>query len=144
MCCPCPIFVSAWPTTRKHILAKFLKWRSRNFRAGPGCLNRISASIGGGVVPAPDENIGRELYIVQPYFVWLWCAATGSTRMIKLISAPIRRIVRFPLFQLAIVIGVILWLQAADDRSIFGQLFNGLDKLVDATVQLVSTVFTIK
>jgi hypothetical protein len=64
--------------------------------------------------------------------------------MIKLISAPIRSIVRFPLFQLAIVIGVILWLQAADDKSIFGQLFNGLDKLADSTVQLVSTVFTIR
>ena len=64
--------------------------------------------------------------------------------MIKLISTPIRSIVRFPLFQLAIVIGVILWLQAADDKSIFGQLFNGLDKLADSTVQLVSTVFTIK
>src|SRR3984893_9053795 len=64
--------------------------------------------------------------------------------MIKLILAPIRSIVRFPLFQFAIVIGVILWLQAADDRSIIGQLFNGLDKLVDSTVQLVSTIFTIK
>jgi hypothetical protein len=64
--------------------------------------------------------------------------------MIKLISAPIRSIVRFPLFQLAIAIGVILWLQAADDKSIFGQLFDGLDKLADSTVQLVSTVFTIK
>jgi hypothetical protein len=64
--------------------------------------------------------------------------------MIKLMSAPIRRIVGFPLFQLAIVIGVILWLQAADDKSIFGQLFNGLDKLSDSAVQWISTVFTIK
>ena len=64
--------------------------------------------------------------------------------MIKLILAPIRSIVRFPLLQLAIVIAVILWLQAADDRSIFGQIFNGLDKLVDATVQLFSAVFTVK
>jgi hypothetical protein len=64
--------------------------------------------------------------------------------MIKLISAPIRSIVRFPLFQLAIVIGVILWLQAADDKSIFGQLFNGLDKLADSSVQFVSAFFTIK
>jgi len=64
--------------------------------------------------------------------------------MIKLVLAPIRRIVRFPLFQLAIVIGVILWLQAADDKSIPGELFNVLDKLSDSTVQLVSTVFTIK
>jgi len=46
--------------------------------------------------------------------------------------------------QFAIVIGVILWLQAADDRSIFGQIFDALDKLVDATVQLFSTVFTVK
>ena len=64
--------------------------------------------------------------------------------MIKLILAPIRTIVRFPLLQFAIVIGVILWLQAADDRSIFGQIFDALDKLVDATVQLFSTVFTVK
>jgi hypothetical protein len=64
--------------------------------------------------------------------------------MIKLILAPIRSIVRFPLLQLAIVIGVILWLQAADDKSIFGQLFDGLDKLVDATVQLLAAVFTVK
>jgi hypothetical protein len=64
--------------------------------------------------------------------------------MIKLISAPIRSIVRFPLFQLAVVIGVILWLQAANDKSIFGQLFNGLDKLADSTVQLVAAFFTIK
>ena len=64
--------------------------------------------------------------------------------MIKLILAPIRSIVRFPLVQFAIVIGVILWLQNADGRSIFGQIFNGLDKLVDATVQLCSAAFTIK
>jgi hypothetical protein len=64
--------------------------------------------------------------------------------MIKLILAPIRSLLRFPLLQFAIVIGVILWLQAADDESIFGQIFNGLDKLVDATVQLCSAVFTVK
>jgi hypothetical protein len=64
--------------------------------------------------------------------------------MIKLILAPIRSVVRFPLLQFAIVVVVILWLQAADDRSIFGQIFNGLDKLVDATVQLCSAVFTVK
>jgi len=64
--------------------------------------------------------------------------------MVKLISAPIRGLVRFPLVQFAIVIGLILWLQAADDRSILGEIFNGLDKLVEATVQLVSSVFTVK
>jgi hypothetical protein len=64
--------------------------------------------------------------------------------MIKLISAPIRSVVRFPLFQLAVVIGIILWLQNAVDESMFGRLFGGLDKLVDSTVQLFSTIFTIK
>jgi hypothetical protein len=64
--------------------------------------------------------------------------------MIKLLSAPIRSIVRFPLFQLAIVVAVILFLQSADENSAFGQIFNGLDKLVDATVTFFSAIFTIK
>jgi hypothetical protein len=64
--------------------------------------------------------------------------------VIKLLSAPIRTIVRFPLFQLIIVIVIILWLQAADDASVFGRIFNGLDKLVDSTLQLVSRIFTVK
>ena len=64
--------------------------------------------------------------------------------MIKLLFAPIRRIVRFPLFQLAIVVAVILFLQSADENSAFGQIFNGLDKLVDATVTFFSAIFTVK
>ena len=51
--------------------------------------------------------------------------------MIKLLAAPIRSIARFPLFQLAVVVAVILLLQAADDKSALGQIFNGLDKLVE-------------
>jgi hypothetical protein len=64
--------------------------------------------------------------------------------VIKLLAAPIRSIVRFPLFQLAVVVAVILLLQAADDKSAFGQIFNGLDKLVDYTVKSFSTVFNVK
>ena len=64
--------------------------------------------------------------------------------MIKLLAAPIRSIVRFPLFQLAVVVAVILLLQAADDKSTFGQIFNGLDKLVESTVELLSAVFNVK
>jgi hypothetical protein len=64
--------------------------------------------------------------------------------MIKLLAAPIRSIVRFPLFQLAVVVAVIMLLQAADDKSAFGQIFNGLDKLVDSTVRLFSAVFNVK
>ena len=64
--------------------------------------------------------------------------------MIKLLAAPIRSIVRFPLFQLAVVVAVILLLQAADDKSTLGQIFNGLDKLVEFTVGLLSAVFSVK
>lgn len=64
--------------------------------------------------------------------------------MIRLLAAPIRSIVRFPLFQLAVVVAIILLLQAADDNSAFGQVFNGLDKLVDASVRLCSELFNVK
>jgi len=64
--------------------------------------------------------------------------------MIKLLAAPIRSIVRFPLFQLAVVVAVILLLQTADDKSALGQIFNGLDKLVESTVGLLSAVFNLK
>jgi hypothetical protein len=42
------------------------------------------------------------------------------------------------------VVAVILLLQAADENSIFGKIFNGLDKFVDFTVQLSSSAFTVK
>jgi hypothetical protein len=64
--------------------------------------------------------------------------------MFKLISAPIRSLARFPLVQFAVVVGLILWLQAADDNSMSGQIFNGLDKLVESTVQMASATFTVK
>jgi hypothetical protein len=64
--------------------------------------------------------------------------------MIKLISAPIRGLLRFPLVQFAIVIGIILWLQAADDKSISGRIFSGLDQFVESTVQMISAIFTVK
>src|SRR5215475_11450622 len=64
--------------------------------------------------------------------------------LIRLIAAPIQRVIRFPLFQLAVVVVIILFLQAADDQSFFGQIFNGLDKLVTATVGLIGSVFDVK
>ena len=63
---------------------------------------------------------------------------------IKLLTAPIKSIVSFPLFQLAVVVAVILFLQAGDDNSARGQMFNGLDKLVESTVGLVSATFNVK
>ncbi len=44
--------------------------------------------------------------------------------LIKLLVAPIRRVVNFPLFQLTITIAVIVLLQAADSRSVFGKIFS--------------------
>jgi hypothetical protein len=64
--------------------------------------------------------------------------------MIKLLAAPVRSIVRFPLFQLAVVVAVILFLQAGNDNSARGQMFNGLDKLVESTVGLLSAAFSLK
>ena len=64
--------------------------------------------------------------------------------LIKHMTAPIRSLVRFPLFQLAVVVAVILWLQAADEKSAMGQIFAALDVLVDTTVQLFATAFTVK
>lgn len=64
--------------------------------------------------------------------------------VIKLLAAPVRGIVRFPLFQLAVVVAIILLLQAADDKSVLGQIFSGLDKLVDSTVRLCSAIFDVK
>lgn len=63
---------------------------------------------------------------------------------IRLLATPIRSIVTFPLFQLALVVAIILFLQAADDNTMFGQIFNGLDELVDETVKLFSELFQVK
>jgi hypothetical protein len=64
--------------------------------------------------------------------------------MIKYMTAPIRSLLRFPLFQLALVVAVILFLQAADATSAFGHIFSGLDRLVDATVQAFAAVFDVR
>jgi hypothetical protein len=72
-------------------------------------------------------------------------AVLGATStMIKLVTAPIRGIVRFPLVQVAFVVALITFLQAADDNTAFGQLFNILDRLVDSTVRLISAIFNVK
>jgi hypothetical protein len=63
---------------------------------------------------------------------------------IRLLAAPIRSIVRFPLFQLVVVFAVILYFQAADDNTIRGKLFDGLDQFTGDSVQLISQLFTVK
>jgi len=64
--------------------------------------------------------------------------------LIKQIMSPIRGIVRFPLFQLAIVVALILFLQAADPASALGRVFTGLDRLVTATVELFANLFDLR
>jgi hypothetical protein len=64
--------------------------------------------------------------------------------LIKQITAPFRSLVRFPLFQLAVVVALILFLQAADPGSAFGRVFTGLDKLVGGTVDAFAAVFNLR
>jgi hypothetical protein len=63
---------------------------------------------------------------------------------IKLLLAPIRRVVHFPLFQFALVVAAILWLQAASAATILGQTYKAIDRLVDFTVQRCAAIFEIK
>jgi hypothetical protein len=64
--------------------------------------------------------------------------------LIRMLAAPIRRVVRFPLFQLAVVIIIILFLQSADDASLLGRVFRVLDGLVAVTLSLIASVFEVK
>ena len=64
--------------------------------------------------------------------------------MLKTLSAPFRMAFRFPLVQFALVIFLILLLQAANDKSAFGRIFDGLDRLVDDTIELIGSIFTVK
>jgi hypothetical protein len=64
--------------------------------------------------------------------------------LVKSLLAPIRRIAHFPLFQFAVTVVVILWLQAADSNSVFGEIFSALDRLVDFSVNRFAAVFEVK
>jgi hypothetical protein len=63
---------------------------------------------------------------------------------LRLLFAPVRRVLGFPLVQLVIAIIVILLLQAADSKSLPGELFNALDRLVDYSVRLVAGLFEVR
>ncbi len=64
--------------------------------------------------------------------------------LIKLLAGPLRRVAGFPLMQLVATIAVVLWLQAAESRSLPGELFTALDRLVDATVRLLAATFELR
>src|SRR5579862_9882206 len=58
---------------------------------------------------------------------------------IRLIAAPIRRIANSRLFQLAVVVSLILLLENfSDNRVVLNKTADGLDKLVETTVQFVT------
>jgi hypothetical protein len=63
---------------------------------------------------------------------------------LKLLFAPVRRVLGFPLVQLVIAIIVILLLQAADSKSLPGEIFSALDVLVDHSVRLLAGLFEVR
>jgi hypothetical protein len=64
--------------------------------------------------------------------------------LIKLLTAPIRRLVGMPLFQLCVVVLIVFLLQGAADNSIFGRVYDGLDKLVSGSIALISNAISVK
>jgi putative flippase GtrA len=57
---------------------------------------------------------------------------------IKLLTAPIRRLLNWSVVQFGIVIIVILFLEYQDDNTIGGRIYSGLDALVRASLDVLS------
>ena len=64
--------------------------------------------------------------------------------MIRIVLAPILRLLNSPLLHFVIVVFLIVVLEAAPNDSPLGRLSDGLDKLVDSTAQVVFAAFTLK
>jgi len=64
--------------------------------------------------------------------------------VIRIVLAPILRLLSSPLLHFAIVVVLIVVLEAAPNDSLLGKLSDGLDKLVDSTAQVVSAAVTLK
>ncbi|HLH90575.1 MAG TPA: hypothetical protein VKX28_19145 [Xanthobacteraceae bacterium] len=64
--------------------------------------------------------------------------------LIKLLTAPIRRLVGMPLFQLCVVVLIVFLLQGAPDHSVFGRVYDGLDKLVSGSIALIADAISVK
>ena len=58
--------------------------------------------------------------------------------LIKLLTAPIRRLLNWSIVQFCIVLAVILFLEYQDTNSIGGQIYGWLDALVMASLNLLS------
>jgi len=63
---------------------------------------------------------------------------------IKLLTAPIRRLLNWSVVQFFIVVAVILFLEYQDTTSIGGQIYGGLDSLVTASLGLFSRVHELR
>ena len=64
--------------------------------------------------------------------------------MIRIVLAPILRLLSSPLLHFAIVVVLIVVLEAAPNDTLLGKLSDGLDKLVDSTAQVISAAVTLK
>jgi len=64
--------------------------------------------------------------------------------MIKLLLAPIRRILNFPLVQLALAVIVIMFLEAGERGSLRYDLFAVLDWVTEVSVRLCAQVFEVR
>jgi hypothetical protein len=64
--------------------------------------------------------------------------------LVRTLIAPVRRVLKFPVFQLVMVVLIILFLEAGSDQPVLGQIFAGLDKLVIASVDLFGAAFDVK
>jgi hypothetical protein len=64
--------------------------------------------------------------------------------LVRMVVAPVRRVLKFPVVQLVMVVLVILFLEAASDRPVLGQIFAVLDRLVIASVDLFGSAFDVK
>jgi hypothetical protein len=64
--------------------------------------------------------------------------------LIKLLTAPIRRLIGMPLFQFCVVVLIVFLLQGAPDGSVFGRVYDGLDRLVSGSIALISNAISVK
>jgi hypothetical protein len=68
----------------------------------------------------------------------------NAMSFIRILLAPILRVMKFPVLQLMAAIAAILLLQAADSRSLWGQMFDALDRVVALTIGLCGEIFEVK
>jgi hypothetical protein len=64
--------------------------------------------------------------------------------VIRIVLAPILRLLSSPLLHFVVVVFLIVALEAAPNDTALGKLSDGLDKLVDSTTQVVSAAFAFK